>query len=98
MLQRMLIGAAISTALLSATPAMVSAQPPTPPQIVHKIDRGVHHAVTSTDRALRNATHRTRYRAHHVYYHRVRAVCNDGRVHIGRTPFTACYGHGGFRG
>jgi hypothetical protein len=28
----------------------------------------------------------------------VRALCNDGRVHIGRTRATACANHGGLRG
>jgi hypothetical protein len=38
-------------------------------------------------RHANRATHRT-----------VRAMCNDGRVHSGRTRTTACINHGGLRG
>lgn len=106
MLRNVLIGAAMAAAL-SGIPAVVSAQP-SPPQIANKIDRGVHHAVTSTDRALHRVVHPRYYHRHvyytrvpHVYYstpYHVRALCRDGRFHIGRTLHSACVGHGGLRG
>jgi hypothetical protein len=108
MLRNMLIGAAMA-AVLSGIPAAVSAQPPSPPQVARKIDRGVHHALTSTDRAVHRVVHPRRYLHRHVYYTRtrhvyytspyhVRALCRDGRFHTGRTLYTACAGHGGLRG
>jgi hypothetical protein len=109
MLRNVLIGAAMAAAL-SGIPARVSAQPPSPPQVASKIDRDVHRAVTSTDRAIHRVVHpRTYYERRHVYYTRtphvyystpyhVRALCRDGRFHIGRTLYSACAGHGGLRG
>jgi hypothetical protein len=101
MFRTILIGAAAAGALLSATPTTALAQPPTPPQIVHKIDRHVRRAVTGTHRAVRRAAHRTDHTVHHAARvstrHRVRALCNDGRVHFGRTRRTACAAHGGLR-
>ena len=108
MLRNVLIGAAMAAAL-SGIPATVSAQPPSPPEVARKIDRGVHLAVTSTDRAIHRAVHPRHYESRHVYYTRtphvyystlyhVRALCRDGRYHIGRTLHTACAGHGGLRG
>jgi hypothetical protein len=69
---------------------------------VHKVGQGIKHAVTKTDRAIRHAGHRTRHvvrrNTHRVMHRTVRAMCNDGRVHTGRTRTTACVNHGGLRG
>jgi hypothetical protein len=104
MIRHLLIGAALAAALCPGISATASAQPPTPPQIAHKIDNGVRRAVTNTDRAVRRAVHGRRYRTRHVThrvtpvtYRNVRALCNDGHVHIGRTRSTACFAHGGLR-
>jgi hypothetical protein len=72
-------------------PAVALAQPPTPPEIVHKIDRGVRHAFTNLDHKVHHRNVRTRHTAR-----RVRALCHDGRVHIGRTRASACAAHGGY--
>ena len=104
MVRQMLIGAALAAALCSGIPAAAAAQPPSPPQVVHKIDNGVRRAVTNTDRAVRRAVHRTRHHAPRATHRTVRtahttvrARCNDGRIHAGRTRFTACAGHSGLR-
>jgi hypothetical protein len=101
MFRRLLIGAALAAGISTAA----YAQPPSPSAVARKIDRGVHHAVTGTDRAVHRATHRPRRHVRHVTHrsvrvsHRsVRALCNDGRVHTGRTRVTACFNHGGIRG
>jgi len=105
MFRRALIAIALTSALLTGIAATASAQPPSPPEIARRVDRGVHRAITHTDRAVRRATRHTRYRTHYAHHrvvrisHRsVRTLCNDGRVHVGRTRFTACAGHGGIRG
>jgi hypothetical protein len=97
---RKLAMAAASTIVLAA-PAAAIAQPPTPPQIVHKVDRDVRRAVTNLDHKVHRRRVRTRRTVRHsattVRTRRVRALCNDGRVHVGRTRATACVGHGGTR-
>jgi hypothetical protein len=104
MLRRMLIGTAMAGILAFGMPTALSAQPPTPPQIVHKVDRGVRRVIRHTDRAIRRTHYRTRrVVGYHAYpyvvrYRHVRALCNDGRVHIGRTRTSACFYHGGLRG
>jgi hypothetical protein len=107
MFRNMLIGAAACAALLSAVPATLSAQPPTPPEVVRRIDHGVRRATTDTDRAVRRSVYRTRHHARYATHrvviirssHRyVRALCNDGRIRYGRTRVTACIGHGGIGG
>jgi hypothetical protein len=102
MLRTMLMGAAVASVLLSAAPTAVFAQPPSPPEIARRIDHGVRRAVTHTDRAVRRTTHRSHHRVRTVTRRTVRrtirARCNDGRVHVGRTRFTACANHGGVRG
>lgn len=102
MFRKLLIGTALMTALAMELPTAVFAQPPSPGEIVHRAERGVHHAVSSTDRALRRGAHRRHRYVRHVTTTRVvrrsRALCNDGRVHYGRTRVTACIGHGGIRG
>jgi len=94
---RRLIAAAAATAALAVAPPGVFAQPPSPPEIVHKVDRGVKHVAGAVDRKVRRDTHRTRRSVRHTAHRSVRALCNDGRVHIGRTRTTACIGHGGVR-
>ena len=103
MFRRLLIGAAFATALTTGLPVPAFAQPPSPPEVARRIDRGVRHAVTGTHRIVHRRTYRTRrhvrYVRHRTVIHRsVRALCNDGRFHTGRTPVTACFGHGGLRG
>lgn len=101
-MQRVLIRAVAAGALAIGLPAVTLAQPPTPPEIVRKIDRHTRHAVAATDRAVRRATSHPRYVVrHHVYRvtpFSVRALCNDGRYHEGRTATSACWTHGGYRG
>jgi hypothetical protein len=109
MVRQMLIGAALAAVLCPGIPTAAAAQP-TPPQVVHKIDNGVRRALTNTDRAVRRAVHgnphHTRRVTHYTVTHRtvrtahsyVRARCNDGRIHTGRTRAAACAGHGGWRG
>jgi len=97
----MLVRAVAAGALVAGLPAVMLAQPPTPPEIVRKIDRDARHAVAATDHAMRRATNHPRYVVrHHVYrvtHDNVRALCNDGRYHIGRTATSACWTHGGYR-
>jgi hypothetical protein len=104
MFRRVLIGVA-AAALLSGVPTALSAQPPSPPEVARRVNKGVRRAVTNTDHAVKRAVHRTRHHAKRVSHHAtlaahrsVRAVCNDGRIHTGRTRVTACAGHGGVRG
>lgn len=96
MLRRLLIGTALTVTLAGGLPADVFAQPPSPPEAVHRIDRGVRRAVTNTDRAARRAAHRSRRTVRHAT-HRVSVLCNDGRIHTGLTRTSACIGHGGYR-
>jgi len=94
---RKLIAAAAATASLALAAPDVFAQPPSPPEIVHKVDRGVKHVAREVDHRIRRSTHRTRRAVRRTSHRSVRALCNDGRVHIGRTRTTACIGHGGVR-
>ena|SRR5438552_11196289 len=98
MLRRLLIGTALAGVLAGGAPAIAFAQPPSPPEVVRKIDRGVRHAVTNTHHAVRRATHRTRRTVRYHTASTVRAMCNDGRIHTGRTRTSACWTHGGYRG
>jgi len=102
MLRRLLIGTAMAGALALGIPTATLAQPPSPPEIVKKVDRGIRHVVTKTDRAIRHTGRRVRHvvrrDTHRVTHRTVRAMCNDGRVHTGRTRISACFNHGGFRG
>lgn len=104
MLRSLLIGSALAAVLAGGAPAIVFAQPPSPPRppdVVGKVERGVRRAVTNTDRAVRRAPHRSRRAVRHTTHRvtrTVRVMCNDGRIHIGRTRTTACFGHGGYRG
>jgi len=93
MLRKWATAIAVATAI--GTPAVALAQPPSPPEIVHKVDRGVRRTFTHMDRTIRG--HATRRSVRHTTRRSVRALCNDGRVHIGRTPASACVGHGGRR-
>ena len=96
MLRRLLIGTALA-GVLAGGAATTFAQP-SPPEVVRKIDRGVRRAVTKTDRAVRRATHRSRRAVRYHTRRTVRAMCNDGRIHAGRTRTSACWSHGGYRG
>jgi len=73
-------------ATFGAVAPLAYAQPPSPQQLVGKIDREARHIVSNVDRTVRRSGHR-----------RVRARCNDGRVHFGRTRARACAAHGGVR-
>src|SRR5260221_9599113 len=86
---RRLIAAAAATAALAVFPPGVFAQPPSPPEIVHKVDRGVKHVAGAVDRKVRGGTHRTRRAVPHPAHPSGRALCNDGRGHVGRPPTTA---------
>ena len=96
MFRRLIAAAAVAAALAVASPG-VFAQPPSPPEIVHKVDRGVKHVAGEVDRKIRRSSHRTRRAVRRTSHRSVRALCNDGRVHVGRTRTTACIGHGGVR-
>lgn len=91
----------VAAAIVLAAPAAAIAQPPTPPEIVHKVDRGVRRAFTNLDHKVRHRQVRTRHAVRHsattTAPRRVRALCHDGRVHIGRTRTAACFAHGGIR-
>ena len=91
----------VAAAIVLAAPAAAIAQPPTPPEIVHKVDRGVRRAVTNLDHKVRHRRVRTRRTVRHsattTAPRRVRALCHDGRVHFGRTRASACAAHGGVR-
>jgi hypothetical protein len=55
----------------------------------------VRHRRHRTHRVVRHVPYRT---TRHVVVRRsVRALCNDGRIHIGRTRASACAAHGGLR-
>lgn len=82
----------VCIAILMSAPAVTLAQPPTPPEIVHKVDRGVRRAFSDLDHKVHHRTVRTRHTVR-----RVRALCHDGRVHVGRTRASACAAHGGIR-
>jgi hypothetical protein len=99
MLRKLITGAAFSTMIVISAPSGALAQPPTPPEIVHRVDRGIHRATTDLDDRLRHHRRRrvVRHTVYRTTYHRVRALCNDGRFHIGRTGYGACAGHGGLR-
>jgi len=97
MVRNLITGAALAATLAFAMPAGVLAQPPSPPEIVHKVDRGVRHVASNVDRKIRRGTRRSRRAVRHASHRSVRALCNDGRVHVGRTRTTACIGHGGVR-
>jgi len=99
--RKLIAGAALSAMFAVSAPAGASAQPPSPPEIVHRVDRGIRHVATGVDRSIRHHGRRTHHVVRHGVYrtthHRVRALCNDGRFHTGRSGFTACAGHGGLR-
>jgi|SRR5262249_43241779 len=104
MLRKLIAGAALSTLFATGAAAGAAAQPPSPGEIVHRVDRGVRHAVTSVDRSVRRGRYRTRRTVHDHYYrtygtttYSARALCNDGRIHYGRTRVSACWTHGGIR-
>jgi hypothetical protein len=85
MLRKLITTVALGATISIAAP-LTFAQPPSPPQLVGKIDREARHIVSNVDRTVRGNGHR-----------RVRARCNDGRIHFGRTRARACAAHGGVR-
>jgi len=97
MFGKLMTGAALAATIAFTSPASAAAQPPSPPEIVHKVDRGVRHVAHEVDHKVRRGTRRTRHAVRHASHRSVRAMCNDGRVHVGRTRTTACVGHGGVR-
>jgi hypothetical protein len=97
MFRRMLIGAAMAGVLALDIPAAAFAQPPSPREILHKADNGVRHALKKTHRAVTHADRRVRHNVR-THVRTVRAMCNDGRIHAGRTRVTACINHGGLHG
>jgi hypothetical protein len=101
MLRTLLTGAALSAVIAIGSASGAAAQPPSPGEIVHKVDRGVRHAVTDVDHTIRHRGRRTHRVVRHSIVrtsrYRVRALCNDGRFHTGRTGFSACAAHGGLR-
>ena|SRR5215510_3094384 len=97
MLRRLLIGTVL-TGVLAGSPATTFAQPPSPPGVVGKIDRDAKRIVRHTDHAIRHVTHHSRRAVRRHTYRSVRALCNDGRIHVGRTRTSACWNHGGYRG
>jgi hypothetical protein len=86
MLRKLIAGTAV--AIVMGAPAAAAAQPPSPPEIVHKVDRGIRHAFTNLDRTIhrtgrRNTrtvrrhtlrAKRTVHRQTHVVRHRTRAA------------------------
>jgi len=97
MFRNLITGAALAATVAFAAPAAALAQPPSPPEIAHKVDRGVRRVAGDVDHKIRRGTHGTRRAVRRASHRSVRALCNDGRVHIGRTRTTACIGHGGLR-
>jgi len=101
MFRHLLICTAVAGVLAFGVPTGALAQPPSPPEVVHRVGEGVKHVVKKTDRAIRHGGRRTtravRKHTHRVMRHTVRAACNDGSVRAGRTRATACAGHGGYR-
>jgi len=85
MLRKLITIVALGATIGAAAP-LATAQPPSPPQLLRKIDRGARRIVSNVDRTVRRTGHR-----------RVRVMCNDGRVHFGRTRAGACATHGGVR-
>jgi hypothetical protein len=85
MLRNLITIVALGATIGAAVPPTY-AQPPSPPQLVGKIDREARHIVSNVDRTARGSRHR-----------RVRARCTDGRIHFGRTRARACAAHGGVR-
>ena len=91
---RKLITAAAAAATIGASAAAFAQ--PTPGQVLRDVDRTARHAVYGVDHVVRRTVHGRRV----VYVrssYRVRALCNDGRVHVGRTRGSACAYHGGVR-
>ena len=85
MLRKLITTVALG-AIIGAAAPLANAQPPSPQQLVRKIDQGARRVVSNLDRPARRSGHR-----------RVRARCKDGRVHFGRTRAGACAAHGGVR-
>ena len=85
MLRKLITIMALGATIAAAAPP-ATAQPPSPRELVRKIDRGARRIVSKVDRTVRASGHR-----------RVRVRCNDRRVHFGRTRASACAGHGGVR-
>jgi len=101
MFRHLLIRAAVAGVLASGIPIGAAAQPPSPPEVVHRAGEGIKNVVKKTDRAIRHggrrATRAVGRNTHRVTRRTVRAACNDGTVRAGRTRVTACAGHGGVR-
>ena len=101
MFRYLLMRTAVGGVLAFGIPTGVIAQPPRPPEAVHRVGEGIKNVVKKTDRAIRHVgrrtTHAVRRNTHRVTRHTVRAACNDGTIRAGRTPAAACAGHGRVR-
>jgi hypothetical protein len=94
MLRKLITTVALGATILAVAPPSTLAQPPSPSQLVHKIDRGARHVVSDVDRNIRAVVRPRPGRAAH---RRFGVRCRDGRVHFGRTASGACAAHGGVR-
>ena len=94
MLRKLIITATLGAACMAVAPPASAAQPPSPSQLVHKVDRAARRVASDVDRKVRRAVHPTVRRAAH---RRFGVRCRDGRLHFGRTAAGACAGHGGVR-
>jgi len=101
MFRHLLMRTAVGGVLAFGIPTGVIAQPPRPPEAVHRVGEGIKNVVKKTDRAIRHVgrrtTHAVRRNTHRVTRHTVRAACNDGTIRAGRTRAAACAGHEGVR-
>lgn len=94
MLRKLIATMALSAAVSVMASPLSAAQPPSPSELAHKIDRGARHVVSDVHRTVRRAV---RPRVHRVVHRRYGVRCRDGRVHYGRTAAGACVAHGGVR-
>ena len=94
MLRKLITIVALGATISVAAPPRTAAQPPRPPELVHKIHRGVQHVVSGVDRTVRRTV---RPRVRRATHRRMYVSCNDGRIHAGRTRAGACAAHGGVR-
>ena len=94
MLRKLIVTVALGATIVAVAPLSTFAQPPSPSQLVRKIDRGARHIVSDVDRNVRGVV---RPRARRAAHRRFGVRCGDGRVHFGRTAAGACAAHGGVR-
>jgi hypothetical protein len=102
MFRQLLISAAIAGVLALGTPTATSAQTSEAKQDMKRAGHKIKKAGEATGEAAKDTgkavKHSAKAATHSASHKRARAVCNDGKVHHGRTRASACASHGGLRG